>query len=376
MIHVFPYLVIHFRDDEPAVSLSTVKTVDDVNQLEDSKPWLRKLLLAVPLLLACFCFWQALPSSVTTPQTVQAVTAKSQSARQLVTRRIDEIQPGHRVLADNPIASDTHRDAAEPNSISDRLIKFRMPKADGSFVDISLIRPVRWIEAEGVHQGATINLDYPEFGAVGPAEVITILPCPAIEPGAGEVVTGRFTHSTGDILDIQIKGESNPIGTTGNHPWWSEDRQEFVEASELQPGETLRTASGKFTQIISITPRTNAETVYNLEVNREHVYYVGESGLLVHNSYQMHHTIPRAIQKNLPARIRRHIDIRGRRGLPNRIPVEYYKHRRIHSGRGLPQKGGYYNNRFQEEIDKIPRELLDADDILRIRDMLVIEFAL
>jgi len=70
----------------------------------------------------------------------------------------------------------------------------------------------------------------------------------------------------------------------GNHPWWSEDRQKFVEASELKAGETLRTAAGKLTQIVSITPRASAETVYNLEVNREHVYYVGESGLLVHNT--------------------------------------------------------------------------------------------
>ena len=112
------------------------------------------------------------------------------------------------------------------------------------------------------------------------------MPCPEIEAGTGEVVTGTFKHSSGDILDIQIESEPKPIGTTGNHPWWSEERQKFVEASELKPGETLRTASGKLTQIISITPRANAETVYNLEVNREHVYYVGENGLLVHNTYR------------------------------------------------------------------------------------------
>ncbi len=112
------------------------------------------------------------------------------------------------------------------------------------------------------------------------------MPCPEIEAGTGEVVTGTFKHSSGDILDIQIESEPKPIGTTGNHPWWSEDRQKFVEASELKPGETLRTASGKLTLIVSIIPRANAETVYNLEVNREHVYYVGENGLLVHNTYR------------------------------------------------------------------------------------------
>jgi len=266
----------------PAMSAKTKEN----SEQETRKAWLRKLFLAVPLLFACFCFWQALPDSVTGSQPAQALTATapSQPERQLVTRRIDEIEPGHRVLADNPIATETHRDASEPNSIDDRLINFRMLKTDGSFVDISLVRPIEWMEAVGVRQGGIVQLDYPEFGAVGSAEVLAILPCPEIEQGQGEVVTGTFTHSSGDILDILITGESKPIGTTGNHPWWSEDRQKFVEASELKPGETLRTAAGKLTQIVSITPRASAETVYNLEVNREHVYYVGESGLLVHNT--------------------------------------------------------------------------------------------
>ena len=162
-----------------------------------------------------------------------------------------------------------------------------------------------------------------------------------------------------------------------NHFFWSEDRQKVIEASELKPGETLRTADGKLTSIVSITPRANAETVYNLEVNREHVYYVGANGILVHNSYQMHHTIPKAIQKRLRPPLRNHPNIKGRPGLPNRKSVEYFKHRRIHSGRGLPEKGGYYNNRFHEELDKIEQiREIDVEDVLRIRDMLVIEFAL
>ena len=35
----------------------------------------------------------------------------------------------------------------------------------------------------------------------------------------------------------------------------------------------------------SIAPRAGPETVYNFEVANEHVYYVGEDGLLVHNAY-------------------------------------------------------------------------------------------
>ena len=38
-------------------------------------------------------------------------------------------------------------------------------------------------------------------------------------------------------------------------------------------------------QVTSTTPRTGNETVYNLEVQGEHVYLVGSLGTLVHNTY-------------------------------------------------------------------------------------------
>lgn len=37
--------------------------------------------------------------------------------------------------------------------------------------------------------------------------------------------------------------------------------------------------------VVSLTPRVAPESVYNIEVLGEHVYRVGQSGMLVHNSY-------------------------------------------------------------------------------------------
>jgi hypothetical protein len=40
------------------------------------------------------------------------------------------------------------------------------------------------------------------------------------------------------------EAETEPIGTTSNHPFWSVDRQEFVHAGSLEIGERLQTLSG------------------------------------------------------------------------------------------------------------------------------------
>ena len=50
------------------------------------------------------------------------------------------------------------------------------------------------------------------------------------------------------------------------------------------PDETLLTASGDRTRVISVLPRPGPEPVYNLEIDVEHVYYVSAAGILAHNA--------------------------------------------------------------------------------------------
>ncbi|MDO4557283.1 MAG: polymorphic toxin-type HINT domain-containing protein, partial [Lachnospiraceae bacterium] len=126
-------------------------------------------------------------------------------------------------------------------------------------------------------------LDLPEMGAVGDAKVIAIEPCPPIKPGKGNVITGTFHHEAGQTIDIHVQGLDKPIGCTANHPFWSATRQDFVEAGTLQPQEDLLLYDGQITKVIQILPRPGPERVHNLEVLNEHVYYVENVGLLVHN---------------------------------------------------------------------------------------------
>ena len=78
---------------------------------------------------------------------------------------------------------------------------------------------------------------------------------------------------------------SETIGVTANHPFWSVDHQAFVPVGHLEPGTRVKTHLDQIQTIVSLHPRPGpAEKVYNLEVHGEHVYYVGNDGILVHNS--------------------------------------------------------------------------------------------
>ena len=136
--------------------------------------------------------------------------------------------------------------------------------------------------------GLTVQMDLPELGLTGEAFVLDIQTCPPIQDGDGKVVTATFHHSSGDVIDLVVADRFNhkeTIGTTSNHPFWSADREEYVQAGSLDQGERVETLHGDTKTIVSNLPRPGPRVdVYNLEVHAEHVYYVGNDGVLVHNS--------------------------------------------------------------------------------------------
>jgi hypothetical protein len=102
------------------------------------------------------------------------------------------------------------------------------------------------------------------------------------------------------VVDVHIAGLDEPIVTTANHPFWSEDQQTFVPASALGVGEQVRTLAG-LAHVTSVTARGPPEAVYNLEVHGEHVYQVTSLGVLVHNACPgLHHFIPRSLGSLVP----------------------------------------------------------------------------
>jgi len=85
-------------------------------------------------------------------------------------------------------------------------------------------------------------------------------------------------------FQLQYSDQTAALGVTAQHPVYSLDRGDFVAAGELSAGERLATLAGP-TAVLGIQPQQAAQTVYNLEVQGQHVFRVTSNGLLVHNSY-------------------------------------------------------------------------------------------
>ncbi|MDQ3756984.1 MAG: polymorphic toxin-type HINT domain-containing protein [Actinomycetota bacterium] len=106
----------------------------------------------------------------------------------------------------------------------------------------------------------------PETGRAGPRPVT-------------DVIVGEGTK---DLVDISLEtGET--LEATANHPFWSENRRAFVDASALVPGDMLRTSAGTAVQVTAVRRHVEVARVFNLTVADIHTFHVGQSDVLVHN---------------------------------------------------------------------------------------------
>ena len=257
------------------------------------------LIVALLFVATGICFWQTLAawqhaSPVTrTTLKIQPASLERTDEYEIVPQAIQTIEVGQRVwIGDNPFSE---RDIRFGDDISNpdqwRRMVLRCPKRNGSTAQVEMLRPVPWLEERGVRTGTRVEINVPECGIEGMANVLAIEPCPEIQQGPGRVVTATFRHQAAATIDVAIEGLDEPIGTTANHPFWSESAKEFVRADRLHPGNFVRTIDG-LAQVESITLRGPPEPVYNLEVQFEHVYRVGDSGVLVHNGNPCAQPVP------------------------------------------------------------------------------------
>jgi hypothetical protein len=271
-----------------------VTTDAESNNDERNSSFLRQILATIFLLLAILCGYYTLPNT----QSVAVPSGTTQVKKQLVTKNIEEIQCGDRVLGKNPVLSEEDRKlfGQEPTKASHYEYIFALPKEDETLTFVTLLRPCDWLEQNDLVQefevetnpGETVNgicvwLELPEMGTVGWAQLLAVNDEFEIKSGQGNIVTGTFTHLADNIIDLKIE-DQKPIGCTDNHPFWSVDRQDYIPAGNLQNGERILLYSGETKRVEQKLPRPGPEVVYNIEVFGEHVYYVGENGTLVHNS--------------------------------------------------------------------------------------------
>ncbi|MEL6396637.1 MAG: polymorphic toxin-type HINT domain-containing protein [Planctomycetota bacterium] len=163
-------------------------------------------------------------------------------------------------------------------------VRLVLPWESGAVTEIDLLRPRAWVALHDAHPGSEIFVDAGELGVRGYATVVSVERCPPLaELAEGHRhVIGKFVTTDAEVLDLVIEGLGGPVGITATHPLWSEDRAVWVRAGDLEAGERLRTAGGS-ASVVSVTPRPERETVYNLQLHRHHTFYVTDAKLWAHN---------------------------------------------------------------------------------------------
>ena len=103
-------------------------------------------------------------------------------------------------------------------------------------------------------------------------------------PTASRSTRNRARPSHLGVASVDVLGADGTVETiTGTtiHPVWSVDRQEWVPLAELAQGERLQGLDG-LAVVLGVSLARVSQPVYNIEVHGEHVYQVGELGLVVH----------------------------------------------------------------------------------------------
>ena len=173
-------------------------------------------------------------------------------------------------------------------------VRLEMPEAGGSVMTACLRRPDWWLTANQADVlGNWVALSLPEMGIQGKAQVKEIIPSYvdtrfADFPATGNLkyrpITGWFARTVPEVWNY-VFTSGDTIGATPNHPFFSEDRQAYIAIGDLSIGERVKLEGEVAATLHTKWKRENGqETVYNLEVWRDHNFHVGKGGVLVHNS--------------------------------------------------------------------------------------------
>lgn len=85
-------------------------------------------------------------------------------------------------------------------------------------------------------------------------------------------VLRKFTRES-LVMDVFVQGRR--FGTTFEHPFFPKHRNEWTAAGELTVGDELRLMAPGWLPIEKIADTGEVRTVYNLEVEDDHTYFVG-----------------------------------------------------------------------------------------------------
>ncbi|WP_367322735.1 polymorphic toxin-type HINT domain-containing protein [Streptomyces sp. HUAS ZL42] len=193
----------------------------------------------------------------------------------------------------------------------------------------------------------------------------------ATDPTSGktatrEVIDTIVTEDDKDFVDLTVgvdpgddESKNASVIATTTHPFWSPSQGDWVNAGDLKPGMTLRTAKGTTVTITAARYFTERQTTYDLTVDDLHTYYVvaGNTPVLVHNSG--------GDETRGPWKITPGKSLEIRRGGP--FGANYYKQAKDAAGNYLwwsPDKAGHGSSAWKvyRETSKGLEWYADADE--------------
>ena len=125
-----------------------------------------------------------------------------------------------------------------------------------------------------------------------------------------EYVTGLFKRHVFDKQEYKFKsvetGEISFITSTPQHLFYVKNKKKFIPISDVSPDDDLISKNGQRIKIISPSYHKKHHstsvknkiffTVYNLEIDKRHNYFVGDAQILVHNIC----VLAKELQKKIP----------------------------------------------------------------------------
>jgi RHS repeat-associated protein len=102
-----------------------------------------------------------------------------------------------------------------------------------------------------------------------------------------EKVTDLVPPHQDKLVDLRIEGDNSSLRPSTSHPFWVErgDRPAvWLQAGDIVVGDRVEDKDGDWHTVTAVVAEAASATVYNFTVDKDHDYFVGDEGFLVHNA--------------------------------------------------------------------------------------------
>ncbi|MDF1667359.1 MAG: polymorphic toxin-type HINT domain-containing protein, partial [Planctomycetota bacterium] len=181
------------------------------------------------------------------------------------------------------------------------VVSVRIPSKSGNAEEdgeCTLLRSRAWFDKHYSKEKKAVWLQFGETQTIGWYPVLSTKEASKPKTGNGRLVLSTINRVVCNVYELKIVGLSETIKGTGNHKFWSEDRQDWVPLCALKLGERLLLKSAVKAHVEWVKRVAGKFRVYNFEVQGIHNYYVGLIEALAHNNNDDCVTFMRATRKS------------------------------------------------------------------------------